>query len=129
MKPGPVVFWVPFGPGTKHRVQVRLYRTKAAMVTASNWLFGPKSVDRHTLAACGGPIVDMDDRTHVATLVFNRPHLLCRYLVHECVHAARRRAELLAIADEREAEESEAEDVEALSANVLSEFRARRILR
>lgn len=124
-----MVFWVPFGPSTKHRVQVRVYQTKAAMVTASNWLFGPRSLDRHTLAACGGPIIDMSDRTHVATLVFNLQHLRYRYLVHECVHAARRRAELLAIADERVAEETEAEDVEELSAGVLHELRARRIMR
>lgn len=124
-----MVFWVPFGPATKHRVQVRVYKTKAAMVTASNWLFGHRALDKHTLAACGGPIVDMNDRTHVATLVFNRAHLRYRYLVHECVHAARRRAELLAIADERAAEETEAEDVEELSAGVLFELRARRILR
>lgn len=106
-----------------------MYQTKAAMVSGSNWLFGPKSTDKNTLAACGGPIFDLNDRTHVATLVFNRQTLKYRYLVHECVHAARRRSELLAIADEREAEESEAEDVEGLSAGVLAEFRARGILK
>lgn len=117
-------FRVPAGDGCAHEVEVLLYRTRAAMrravIAAAP---GSESDTGNCLAACtwSNPNV----LPLVARMHFNVQDLKARYVVHEAVHAATRRAELVGDSNGARAEETLASDVESISDDTLRGLRKR----